>query len=71
MSLDHIKHNMASPVVESELESFRSTCVSWFQVTRLNEGTEYEFRVAASNSAGIGPFSGASDSAFAIDPLSK
>lgn len=41
------------------------------QVTRLIEGTEYEFRVAASNSAGIGPFSSPSDSAFAVDPLSK
>ena len=62
---------MASPEVESDLESVRSTCVSWLQVTRLNEGTEYEFRVAASNSAGTGPFSGASDSAFAVDPLSE
>lgn len=41
------------------------------QVTRLIEGAEYEFRVAASNSAGIGPFSSPSDSAFAVDPLSE
>lgn len=41
------------------------------QVTRLIEGTEYEFRVAASNSAGVGPFSSPSDTAFAVDPLSK
>lgn len=46
-----------------------SFCVS--QVTRLFEGTEYEFRVAALNSAGTGPFSGPSDSAFAVDPLSE
>lgn len=41
------------------------------QVTRLIEGAEYEFRVAASNSAGTGPFSSPSDSAFAVDPLSE
>lgn len=41
-----------------------------FKITRLIEGTEYEFRVAASNSAGTGPFSSPSDSAFAVDPLS-
>lgn len=46
-----------------------SACGS--QVTRLIEGTEYEFRVAACNSAGIGPFSSPSDSAFAVDPLSE
>lgn len=44
---------------------------SLFQITRLIEGTEYEFRVAASNSAGTGPFSSPSDSAFAVDPLSE
>lgn len=42
-----------------------------FKITRLIEGTEYEFRVAASNSAGTGPFSSPSDSAFAVDPLSE
>lgn len=41
------------------------------QVTRLIEGTEYEFRVAACNAAGTGPFSQPSDSAFAVDPLSE
>ncbi|KAF3843790.1 hypothetical protein F7725_002639 [Dissostichus mawsoni] len=40
-----------------------------YQVVRLIEGTEYEFRVAASNSAGTGPFSAPSDSAFAVDPI--
>lgn len=48
-----------------------TTLASVSQVTRLIEGTEYEFRVAASNSAGIGPFSSPSDSAFAVDPLSE
>lgn len=48
-----------------------SDTTSVSQVTRLIEGTEYEFRVAASNSAGIGPFSSPSDSAFAVDPLSE
>lgn len=42
-----------------------------FKITRLIEGTEYEFRVAAFNSAGTGPFSSPSDSAFAVDPLSE
>uniref|UniRef100_A0A3Q0QVS9 Fibronectin type-III domain-containing protein n=1 Tax=Amphilophus citrinellus TaxID=61819 RepID=A0A3Q0QVS9_AMPCI len=51
------------------LEYYSIMCVS--QVTRLFEGTEYEFRVAACNSAGTGPFSGPSDTAFAVDPINK
>jgi len=42
-----------------------------YQVTRLIEGTEYEFRAMACNSAGIGPPSAISESAVADDPLSK
>lgn len=42
-----------------------------YTVTRLIEGTEYEFRVMACNAAGIGPPSATSESAFSVDPLSK
>lgn len=42
-----------------------------FQVTRLIEGIEYEFRVMACNAAGVGPPSAVSESAFAVDSLSK
>lgn len=42
-----------------------------FHVTRLIEGTEYEFRAMACNSSGIGPPSAVSESAVADDPLSK
>lgn len=42
-----------------------------YQVTRLFEGVEYEFRAMACNSAGIGPPSAISESAVADDPLSK
>lgn len=53
------------------LKEFSHRSSDCFQITRLIEGTEYEFRVAASNSAGTGPFSSPSDSAFAVDPLSE
>lgn len=42
-----------------------------FQVVRMIEGSAYEFRVMAVNIAGIGPPSGPSDPAYAVDPLSK
>lgn len=42
-----------------------------FHVTRLIEGNEYEFRCMACNSAGIGPPSAVSESAFADEPISK
>lgn len=42
-----------------------------FQATRLIEGVEYEFRCMAYNSAGIGPPSAISESAFADEPISK
>lgn len=40
-------------------------------VTRLIEGTEYEFRCMACNSAGIGPPSAISESARADEPIGK
>ena len=54
-----------SPVTKRGLKGWE------FQVTRLNEGLEYEFRVMACNCSGVGPPSGPSDSAFAVDPISK
>ncbi|XP_064868260.1 titin-like [Oncorhynchus nerka] len=42
-----------------------------FQVVRMIEGSAYEFRVMAVNIAGIGPPSGPSDPAYAVDPLMK
>lgn len=59
-----------SPCFSFVLKEFSHCSSDCFQITRLIEGTEYEFRVAASNSAGTGPFSSPSDSAFAVDPLS-
>lgn len=42
-----------------------------FNILRLIEGIEYQFRVMACNGAGIGPHSEATEFAFAIDPRSK
>lgn len=39
-----------------------------FRVTGLKENHEYEFRVAAVNAAGQGPFSSCSDGIFACPP---
>lgn len=42
-----------------------------YTVLRLIEGTEYQFRVAACNAAGVGPPSEASECGFAVDPCSE
>lgn len=57
--------------VNKTLVTKRGTKGWELQVTRLIEGLEYEFRAMACNSAGIGPPSAVSESAFATDPLSK
>ena len=42
-----------------------------YNVLRLNEGAEYQFRVMACNAAGLGPPSESSGCAYAVDPRSK
>lgn len=42
-----------------------------YTVLRLIEGTEYQFRVAACNAAGVGPHSEATECRFAADPCSE
>lgn len=42
-----------------------------YTVLRLIEGTEYQFRIAACNAAGVGPPSEASECRFAVDPCSE
>lgn len=42
-----------------------------YNVLRLAEGVEYQFRVMAENLAGIGPPSEPSDPALAADPICK
>nr|XP_006823014.1 PREDICTED: titin-like [Saccoglossus kowalevskii] len=42
-----------------------------YQVTHLTEGTEYEFRVAAENKAGVGKFSEPSEARVAKPPYDK
>lgn len=40
-------------------------------VLKLIEGTQYQFRIAACNAAGVGPPSEASECRFAVDPCSE
>lgn len=42
-----------------------------YTVLKLIEGTEYQFRIAACNAAGVGPPSEASECRFAVDPCSE
>lgn len=42
-----------------------------YTVLKLIEGSEYQFRIAASNAAGVGPPSESSECRFALDPSSE
>lgn len=42
-----------------------------YTVLKLIEGTEYQFRIAACNAAGVGPHSEATECRFAVDPCSE
>lgn len=42
-----------------------------FKVSDISPGLVYEFKVAAENAAGIGPFSKISDAVLAIDACGK
>ena len=53
----------STPVGKSEDTSFTAT--------GLKEGTEYEFRVAAENKAGVGTFSPATQPTLAKEPYGK
>lgn len=54
-----------SPVTKPSVKGLQYT------VLRLIEGTEYQFRVAACNAAGVGPHSEATECRFAVDPCSE
>lgn len=54
-----------SPVTKPAVKGLQYT------VLRLIEGTEYQFRIAACNAAGVGPPSEASECRFAVDPCSE
>lgn len=54
-----------APVTKPAVKGLQHT------VLKLIEGTEYQFRIAAVNAAGVGPPSEASECRFAVDPCSE
>lgn len=72
-----------SPIIGYQIEKKDRYSVRWTRATRetihemqytlreLTEGGEYEFRVAAENKAGVGPFSDTTGTVIAKSPFGK